>query len=155
MKFALAFALILAPLALADEAAKAAKVEQLLTVMNVEQQQKQMMDQMSQMVISQFKEQMAKQGTVSPAEMAKMEDRQKKLFALIADKTSWQKMKPVFVKAYADTFTEPEIDGIVAFYQTPSGKAMIEKQPALTAKIMQTVQEQMADLMPQIEAIMR
>ena len=64
-------------------------------------------------------------------------------------------MGPMFVKAYADTFTDSEIDAIVAFYKTPAGKAMIEKQPALTAKIMQTIQAQMADLMPQIEAIMR
>ena len=155
MKFALTLALLLAPLAWADEATKTAKVEQLLSAMNVEQQQKEMMDQMTQMVIDQFKDQMSKQGNLSPAEMARLEDRQKKLFALIADKTSWQKMKPVFVKAYADTFTEPEIDGIVAFYKTPAGKAMIEKQPMLNTKIMQTVQAQMADLMPEIEAIMR
>ena len=155
MKLIVTCALILLPLACADEATKAVKVEQLLTVMNIEQQQKQMMDQMSEMVIGQIKEQMAKQGNVSQAEMSKMEDRQKRLFALIADKTSWERMKPVYVKSYADTFTENEIDGILAFYRSPAGKAMIDKQPALNRKIMASVQAQMADLMPLIEQIMK
>lgn len=155
MRYAVIFTLLVSPLAFADETAKAAKVEQLLTVMNVAQQQKQMMDQMSQMVMGQVREQMSQQGNVPPAEMAKMEERQKRLLALIAERTSWEKMKPIFVKAYADTFTEPEIDGILAFYKSPVGKAMIDKQPSLNTKIMTNVQSQMADLMPQIEAIMK
>jgi hypothetical protein len=155
MKFLATCALLLAPLACADEPAKAVKIDQLMIVMNIEQQQKQMMGQMSQMVIGQIKDQMAKQGNVSPAEMEKMEDREKRLFALIADKTSWQHMKPVYIKAYADTFTESDIDGILAFYKSPPGKAMIDKQPALNGKIMENVQAQMADLMPQIEQIMK
>ncbi len=155
MKFAIVFALILAPLACADEAGKNAKVEQLLTVMNVEPQQKQMMNQMSQMMIGQVKEQMAKQGNVSQEEMAKMEARQKRLFTLIAEQTAWEKMKPVYVKAYAETFTEQELDGMLAFYKTAAGRAMVEKQPALNQKIMTSLQSQMADLMPRIEAIMK
>ena|ERR1051326_666208 len=155
MKFVITCALLLAPLACADETTKAAKVDQLLSVMNIEKQQKQMMDQMSQMVIGQIKEQMAKQGNITEAEMAKMEDRQKRLFALISEKTSWANMKTVYVKAYSDTFNENEIDGILAFYKTPAGKAMIEKQPSLNGKIMESVQAQMADLMPQIEQIMK
>lgn len=155
MRFVLTCALIFAPLACADEATKAVKVDQLLTVMNIEQQQKQMMDQMSQMVIAQVKEEMGKQGNIPPAEMAKLEDKQKRLFALIAEKTSWQNMKPIFAKSYSDIFTEAEVEGILAFYRSPAGKAMVEKQPALTGKIMASVQAQMADLMPQIEQIMK
>jgi hypothetical protein len=155
MKFVLICALIAAPLALADEASKGAKVEQLLTIMNVEKQQKVMMDQMSQMVIGQVRAQMAQQGNVPPAEVAKLEDRQKKLFALIQQETSWDKMKPIYIKSYADTFTEPEIDGILAFYKSPAGKAMVDKQPDLNTKIMTSLQSQMADLMPKIEQLMK
>ena len=155
MKYIVICALVLAPMACADEAAKTAKIEQLLTLMNVAQQQKEMMAQMSQMVTAQIKQQIAQQGKVSQAEMAKMEDRQKRLFALIGEKTSWENMEPVYVKAYADTFSEGEIDGIVAFYKTPVGKAMIVKQPSLNTKIMASLQAQMADLMPQVEEIMK
>lgn len=155
MKYAIVFALLAAPFLHADDSTKLIKAELLLTAMHVEQQQKEMMDQMTQMVIGQVKQQMQKQGSVSDAEMAKMEERQKHLFALVAETTSWKHMKPVFVRAYADTFTETELDGIIAFYATPAGKAMITKQPSLNTKIMGTVQEQMQDLMPKIEAIMK
>src|SRR5437660_334864 len=131
MKFAVVCAILFCSLAHADEATKAAKLDQLMIVMNIEEQQKQMMDQMSQMVIAQIKDQMAKQGNIPASEMAKMEDRQRRLFALIAEKTSWERMKPVYVKAYSDTFSESEIDGIVAFYKSPAGKAMVAKQPSL------------------------
>lgn len=157
MKFPLLCALIVAPFAvapfaLADESTKNAKVEELLVVMKIEQQQKQMMDQMTQMVIDQVKAQMS---NLPPAEVAKMEDRQKKLFALIQEQTTWQKMKPIFVKSYSDTFSEPEIDGILAFYKSPAGKAMVEKQPDLNSKIMASMQTQMSDLMPKIEELMK
>ncbi|MGA2598112.1 MAG: DUF2059 domain-containing protein [Bryobacteraceae bacterium] len=155
MKYAIVCALLTAPFVHADDSTRLIKAELLLTAMHVEQQQKEMMDQMSQMVIGQVKQQMEKQGPVSDAEMAKMEDRQKRLFALVAEKTSWRNMKPVFIKAYADTFTETELDGIIAFYATPAGRAMVAKQPALNTKIMGSVQAQMQDLMPKIEAIMK
>lgn len=155
MKLLFTCALILAPLAFADEATKSAKIDQLVTVMNIEEQQKQMIDQMTQMVIGQVKEQMSKQGNATPAEVAAMENKQKKLFALIAEKTRWDRMKPVYVKAYADTFTETEVDGILAFYKSPAGKAMVDKQPALNGRIMTSVQAQLGDLMTQIEQIMK
>jgi hypothetical protein len=155
MKYAIVCALLTAPFVHADDSTRLIKAELLLTAMHVEQQQKEMMDQMSQMVLGQVKQQMQKQGPVSDAEMAKMEDRQKRLFALVAEKTSWRNMKPVFIKAYADTFTETELDGIIAFYATPAGRAMVAKQPALNTKIMGSVQAQMQDLMPKIEAIMK
>jgi hypothetical protein len=155
MKYAIVFALLTAPFVHADDSIRLVKAELLLTAMHVEQQQKEMMDQMSQMVLGQVKQQMKNQGPVSDAEMAKMEERQKRLFALVAETTSWKNMKPVFIRAYADTFTEAELDGIIAFYATPAGRAMVAKQPALNTKIMGSVQAQMQDLMPKIEAIMK
>lgn len=154
MKYAALLALILVPLACADEATKVAKVEELFKAMNVAEQQKQMMAQMSKMVINQVKDALTSQGTSAEA-IAKAQEKQKRIFALIEQKTSWENMKPVFLKAYTDTFTEPEIDGILAFYKTPSGRAMVEKQPALNGKIMTNVQGLMADLMPQMEGILK
>jgi hypothetical protein len=155
MKYAVICALLAAPFAHGDDTSRTLKAELLLSVMHVEQQQKQMMAQMSELMMGQVKQQMAKQGSVPPEEMAKLENRQKRLFELIGEQTSWKNMKPLFVKTYADTFTEAEMDGMLAFYKTAAGKAMIEKQPMLNTKIMTAMQGQMQDLMPQIEAIMK
>jgi hypothetical protein len=150
MKLTAVCALLLAPLAFADQASKDAKIDQLFQAMNIEAQQKQMLAQMQQMVTSQVKSQLP-----SEADKAKAEEMQKKIFALIEQETSWQKMKPVMVKAYGDTYTEPEIDGILAFYKSPAGKAMIEKQPTLMSKMMTGMQAQMTDIMSEVEKLMR
>ena len=150
MKRILYCALLLAPLAFADEASKLAKIDQLFTAMNVEAQQKAVLAQMQQMVISQMK-------AALPAGtgQAKAEELQKKMFDLIADMTSWPKIKPVIEKAYADTYTEPEIDGILAFYQSSAGKAMVNKQAALMGKVMTGMQGQMAGIMEAIQNLIK
>ena len=63
----------------------------------------------------------------------------------------WQKLKPEYIKLYADVFTEEEIEGIAAFYRTPAGHAMIEKMPALLSQSMALGQRRMAALMPEIQ----
>jgi hypothetical protein len=128
---------------------KDAKVEELLTLMKVEAMQKQMMDNMQQMMTNQLKSTM-------PAGMdaAKADEKQKKLFALIAEKTSWQSMKPIYIKVYSDTYNDTEVDGILLFYRSAAGKAMVDKQPLLMSKISSTMQATMADLAPQLQKIM-
>jgi hypothetical protein len=69
----------------------------------------------------------------------------------IGQRMDWQKLKPEYVKLYAEVFTEEEIEGMVAFYKTPAGHAMIEKMPALLSKSMEIGQRQMAGIMPEIQ----
>jgi len=126
---------------------KDAKVEELLTLMKVEQMQKQAMDNMQQMFSNQLKSQPG-------ADMAKAEQKQKKVFDLMAQKTSWQTIKSDYIKIYSDTYTDPEIDGMLLFYRSPAGKAMVDKQPALMSKITSLMQSKMAELTPEIQKIM-
>src|SRR5258708_5699631 len=150
MRLTVVCTLLFAPLAFADQASKSAKIEELLAAMNIEAQQKEMLGQIQQLVTSQVKSQIP-----SPTDAAQLEDLQKKMFALIGEETSWQKMRPVFVKVYGDTYTEPEIDGILAFYKSPAGKAMVEKQPMLTSKMMTNMQAQMGEIMTKIQKLVQ
>jgi len=79
------------------------------------------------------------------------EDVQSKMMALIADRLSWQNAKASYVKIYAETFSESEIDGILAFYKSPAGEAMLDKMPLLMQKSMEVSQQLMVDIMPQIQ----
>lgn len=47
---------------------------------------------------------------------------------------SWEAIKQDTVTIYVDAFTERELNEIVAFYKTPTGKKMIEKSPELLSK---------------------
>ena len=62
-------------------------------------------------------------------------------------------MKDRYVRLYDETFTAQEISGILEFYKTPTGSAMLDKMPVLISKSMTIAQEQMGDLMPEIQRI--
>ena len=64
-----------------------------------------------------------------------------------------KKLKPMFVQIYAELFTEEEINGIVSFYKSPAGKAMIEKMPQMMQRMMPMMQKLMGDLQPEIKKI--
>ena len=76
-----------------------------------------------------------------------------KLNDLLKQQMSWDKMEPMYVDLYRQTFTQKEVNDMLAFYRTPSGQSMIAKMPALTARTMQRVQGNMTTLMPQIQKI--
>lgn len=68
----------------------------------------------------------------------------------ILEKFSWQKMKGMFVDIYAEVFTKEELDGVIAFYESPAGQKFVAKQPELTRVVMQKMQTLMAEVMPEI-----
>jgi hypothetical protein len=59
------------------------------------------------------------------------------------------------VKAYSETFSEEEINGILAFYESPAGRAMQAKMPMFTSTVMVLAQTQAKELMPEIQRITR
>lgn len=63
---------------------------------------------------------------------------------------SMEKMKPLYVSVYAETFSPEELQGLIDFYKSPTGQKFLEKQPQLQAAIMEKSQAMMKDLMPQI-----
>jgi hypothetical protein len=134
------------PNARADEAGKNAKIEEMLQLTHVDRTIAQMLPQVQAMVTAQ----MAK-GDLSPEQRQQGEQMEQKMMALIADRLSWEKAKPAYIRIYAETFSESEVDGILAFYKSPAGQAMLDKMPQLMQKSMEVGQQLMGDVMPQIQ----
>lgn len=131
---------------LADEASKTAKVEELLQLTHADRMLTQVFDQMKGMVTAQVsKTNMPEESRLAAVEM------QQKMMTLIADRMSWAKVKPAYIRIYSETFTEEEIDGILGFYRSPAGQAMLEKMPQLMQKSMAVSQQLMGDVMPEIQ----
>ncbi len=63
------------------------------------------------------------------------------------------KIRPDLVKAYSDTFTDEEIDGMLAFYETPAGRATVTKIPAINTRMAGLIQSEMNALGPEINKI--
>jgi hypothetical protein len=133
---------------LADEASKKAKIEEMLQLTHYDQMMQQMLEQMKNMQLEQLKK------ADMPAEArAQSEEIQQKTMTLVADRMSYEKFKPAFIQIYAEVFSEEEIDGIVSFYKSPAGKAMLEKSPLLMQRVMPMMQKAIGDMQPDIQKI--
>jgi hypothetical protein len=137
--------LLFAPaLMLADDASKAAKIEELCLITHMDQLSQQIIDQIAPIVKTQM-------GNVPAEQRAAVNELMDKLTTLIANRLNWDSLKPAFVKLYSDTYTEEEVEGMIVFYKTPVGRAMLEKMPALMQKAMAISQDTMRDILPEIQ----
>ena len=141
--------LMAAPMARADDTTKKAKVEALFIAMHMDR----MMSQLSNAVMQQVK-----QMTQSMPGMDKLTEQQKALISSYQDKMiaitnedlGWKALEPEYVTLYCQTYSEDEIDGILTFYKSPAGQAMLDKTPELTTGGMKIAQEKMVILQPKI-----
>jgi hypothetical protein len=149
--FAVCFALILSvPSARADEASRRAKAKEMLTLMHMDTTMSKMMDNMMQQMSAMSKQMGGGNSNVTPEQQARLDDFQKKVFALIETQMSWKSLEPDYIDLYAKNFTDEQLDGIITFYKSPAGVAMIEKLPTLTNEGMQLAQTKMTAIQPQL-----
>lgn len=149
------FALFLfAPLAAHADApaSKQAKAEELLQLTHMDRLMTQMLDQMSMRMKTTADEQAASMH-MTPAQKTLYDDYQQKLSQLLASNLTWDKMKPIMVQVYSDTYTDQELDGILAFYRSPAGQAMVAKSPELMTKTRNTMIERMSSLQSQVQQL--
>ena len=143
-------ALVAMPGCFADEASKKAKAAELLDLMNGRQIVDQVFASVKQMIAAQTRQ--LGQDPKSAETAKELNDR---VMALMQKRFNWDDMRPEYEKIYAESFSEAELDGIVNFYKSPTGKAMIEKMPVLMQKSMVIAQSKMKDLGPEIEKMVR
>jgi uncharacterized protein len=133
-----------------QELSKQAKIERILELTRSDASANQAANQISTMIASQMKSQMPK---ASPEQLARVQEVMDKLMDLVKAKMAWARLRPDFIKAYSDLYTDEEIDGMLAFYESPAGRGFIDKLPQLTQKTIAISQAQMGDLMPEIQRI--
>jgi hypothetical protein len=140
------------PMARADEASKRAKVDELIAVMHMDR----MMDQMTEALKTQT-DQMLKQApgmeALTPEKQKLVDDYEAQSAKIILDSVGWKALQPEFVAMYMKTFSEDEIDGIVAFYKSPAGQAMLIKMPQLMTASMEIAQRRMQEVEPQLQQL--
>jgi hypothetical protein len=135
----------------ADEASKRAKAQEMLSLLHVER--------VSQQITSSIMKQasgMPQQlfgGEVPPESKAKFEAFEQKLQAMTEAQIGWKVLEPEYIALYAKTYTEPELDAILAFYKSPAGQSMLTKSPELSSQSVQLVQVRMATLQPQMQKL--
>lgn len=98
--------------------------------------------------------QQALQGhALTPGLRKLLEEANGKTATLLANGLKWETIEPTFVECYQGTMTQEEVDGIIAFYKTPAGRAMVEKLPALMQISGQKMQAQLAPVMNELKQV--
>ncbi|MBV9657279.1 MAG: DUF2059 domain-containing protein [Verrucomicrobia bacterium] len=135
-----------------DAASRRSAAEELLKTMRMEEMQARTVEQAKTMIAGMSNRSM-QQYNLSPETVAEAKKTQAAMLDLIFRKLSWEAMKSEYIGIYADTFTESELKELTTFYRSPAGQKLLEKQPQLTAKIMEISQKRTMELMPEIQVM--
>ncbi|HEY2808626.1 MAG TPA: DUF2059 domain-containing protein [Steroidobacteraceae bacterium] len=79
--------------------------------------------------------------------MNRMQD---SMVALMREELDWQRMEPQIIELYRNTFTQAEVNGMLKWYTSPTGKAVIAKQPLVTRQMADYAQERVQDVVPRL-----
>jgi hypothetical protein len=144
----LILALCLPLAARADDASRHAKAAQMIVLLHTER----MVQQASATIMKQVSD--AADKAIGPnatlESKARLADVEKKISLLVDAQLGWKAMEPGITDLYAQTFTEQELDAIVAFYKTPAGIALLDKMPQINTQVEQLAHSRLVILQPQI-----
>ena len=125
-----------------------ASIEKLLVLMNQDQLMEEMFPQIKQMLAQQFE-----QTDLTEEQSRLMENFFDKIFNVMKEEMSWDKMKDDYIQLYISVYTEEEVNELIAFYESPIGRKTIEKMPLLMEKSMAISQKYTMNMMPKIQKI--
>jgi hypothetical protein len=131
------------------EPASAESVQQLLKLTKAEAMLDSMYSTMER-IMQQSMQQATAGKSITPEQQRIMETVPGRMFSIMKSELTWDKLEPEYVRLYTESFDQSEIDGLIAFYQSPAGQAFIDKMPALTQKSMAIAQAHMQAVAPRI-----
>lgn len=148
-RWTLLLALALIPATgVAEEAAKRESVERLLLLTNADSIIDSVYAQMGQMMQG-----MAQQMEIQPSERELFDRHTARLVEVMREEMSWERLKDPMTDVYLKHYTEREILDMIAFYESETGRSMIDKMPAVMADSMAISQAMVQGFLPRIQEI--
>ena len=148
----LLFIFLAAPVFAAESKPSPDSIKKLLTITDSRKLVDNMTGQMDEMMKNAM--QQALQGqTVTPKQQKIIDDMQGKTVAVLKEELNWESLEPLYIQIYSESFSQEEIDGMLAFYETPAGQALIKKMPVVMQKSMVEMQKRMGTLMQKLQKI--
>jgi hypothetical protein len=154
-------ALILVPALLVPAAAQTPptdnRVKLALQLIELTEARRQMEQQMATVLKAQVDSIMARgrSAGVPESDLAKLEPLQQEVRELVMKEIGWEHIAREAANAYAALFTEQELKDMVAFYQSPSGKAWVAKFPEFSSKMVQITQQRMQLIAPKVQELIQ
>lgn len=158
MKTAIAVLLLLLnmlalPALAADLPASEASIRHLIEVTKLKKLADGMMSKMDEMRDASIKNAMSGQA-LTPRQEELLVEMNEKMTTLLKEELDWEKLEPMYVEIYQESLSQQEVDGMLSFYETPVGQAVIKKMPGVMEASMQRMQKRMAILFPKVQSIM-
>ena len=120
-----------------------AAIDELLEVMRLREQTSSMLDAMNQEFAQNASMFAQKSGTAENAAVQqRMQAMQQQMGQILREEMAWEKVRPVYRQVYKESLTAEEVAGMLAFYRTPVGQSVLQKQPQITERAMQISREQ-------------
>lgn len=94
--------------------------------------------------------------TISPKQQQAIDTMRAKMVSVMQENLNWDVMEPIYLKVYKETFSQAEIDGMIGFYSSPAGHAVVEKLPLAMQNSMGAMQEQLTKtLIPKLQQMVQ
>ena len=74
-----------------------------------------------------------------------------RMVSLMKEELVWEKLEPMYLRIYSEAFSEEEVAGMLSFYKTPAGQAVIVKIPVLMPQTMVEVRRMLEGATPKIQ----
>jgi hypothetical protein len=91
--------------------------------------------------------------TVTPKMQAAIDEMRGKMVEVFKESLAWKDMEPLFIEVYQRSLTQEEVNGMIQFYESDAGKAVVRKLPVIMANTTQLMQERMKTVLPKIARI--
>jgi hypothetical protein len=127
------------PVAPGDSPPSDASIQELLAVTDARHLIDGLKVQVDAMVSSAM--QQARQGKPVTPDVQAVLDRMHEKMLVVADETlNWDTMQGICIRTYRASFTQDELDSIIAFYKTAAGQALVKKMPLVLRNVMTEMQ---------------
>ncbi len=126
-------------------------VEELLLLMRIDETLTRTFAQMRPTFLQQFQQLAGDELTTEQAQIT--EKYLEKLFDLMEEEISWEKLKDDYIRIYSAVYTEEEIQELIEFYRSPVGQKTVEQMPVLMEQSMAISQKYLLNLMPRIQEL--
>ncbi len=140
------------PLFAADASPSEESVKHLLAVTESRKLADDMMVQMDESMKNAMK-QLPQGKSITPEQQKLLDNMQSQMKELLKQELNWESLEPLYVQIYRESFTQEEVNGMLAFYETPVGQALIKKMPLVMQKSMTEMQKRMGTLIPKLQKI--
>lgn len=143
-------ALLLAvPLGVSAKPASEASIRELLAVTHAKRLLNSEMSRVDAMMRQEMRRGLGGR-QLSPKEQKIMDDTAAKLAALFKEEMNWKTLEPTFINIYRRSFSQDEINGMLKFYRSRVGKAVIAKMPLVMRGSIEMMQDRMRAIMPKV-----